>query len=82
LIRNTFFYRLIIGPEAEEKGFSIAKLSTGVVCGVYGREIRTGKGKGTTGGKFQVEDVIFPDVDPQPKCEELKDDRLPNLIFF
>ncbi len=75
-------FSLIFGPEAEAKGFSVSKLSTGIVCGIYGREIRTGKGKGTTGGKFQVEDVIFPMTGPQPKLENINDDRWVVFIYF
>ena len=35
--------------------FNIANLPTGVVCGVFGEEV--------TGGKFEVEDIIFPILD-------------------
>ena len=47
----------------------------GVVCGVYGSEIRTGKGKGTTGGKFQVQEIIFAEKPAQTKLEVMNDDR-------
>ena len=48
---------------------------SGVVCGIYGTEIRTGKGKGTTGGKFLVEEIVFAEKPVQTKLEPLKEDR-------
>ena len=45
------------------------------MCGIYGTEIRTGKGKGTTGGKFKVEEIIFAEFEPQMKLEKLNEDR-------
>ena len=40
--------------------FCIANLPTGVVCGVYGEEV--------AGGKFEVEDIIFPTFDANVPC--------------
>ena len=48
---------------------------SGVVCGIYGTEIRTGKGKGTTGGKFLVVEIVFAEKPVQTKLEPLKEDR-------
>jgi hypothetical protein len=53
----------------------MSPIFVGVVCGIYGTEIRTGKGKGTTGGKFKVEEIIFAEFEPQMKLEKLNDDR-------
>ena len=62
--------------EQGESSVKEADLATGIVCGVYGHEIRTGRGKGTTGGKFQVDKLILatPPALPSPeKPIQMKD---------
>ena len=45
--------RLIASERTSSKdGFCVSNLPTGVICGVYGMEV--------AGGKFEVEDIIYP----------------------
>jgi DNA polymerase delta subunit 2 len=40
---------------SKDDNFCVGNLPTGVVCGVYGEEV--------AGGKFEVEDIVFPILD-------------------
>ena len=44
--------KLIASDKIDNNKFCIDNLPTGVICGVYGEEI--------AGGKFEVEDIIYP----------------------
>lgn len=60
----------------EEKGLSVDQFVTGVVCGVYGKEIPAGKEEGS--GKFRVDDIIFarqPSWPVTSKKEAVEEDR-------
>jgi len=72
LLRQTQY---LLAQNHEQKGNGSDRMFSGVVCGVFGTEIRTGKGKGTTGGKFLVEEIVFPEEPAQMKLEPMKENR-------
>ena len=47
--------KLIASANVDKNTFSVTNLPTGVICGVYGVEI--------AGGKFEVEDIVYPSFD-------------------
>ena len=47
--------KLIASTNVDKNTFSVTNLPTGVICGVYGVEI--------AGGKFEVEDIVYPSFD-------------------
>ena len=47
--------KLIASEKNDKNKFCVADLPTGVICGVYGVEV--------AGGKFEVEDIVYPNLD-------------------
>ena len=47
--------KLIASDKSDKNKFCVADLPTGVICGVYGVEV--------AGGKFEVEDIVYPNLE-------------------
>ena len=62
----------LLPAAAEGSKFSVASLSTGIVCGVYGSMGQKAQGDG---GKFFVKDLVFPHTPSPSKLPKTDTDR-------